>query len=185
MKGVLLTTAGIALAVACWGIYGPVLHEGSHHLGNSRLKPLICVGIAYFIVAILVPVAALASQGQLRGDWNFPGVSWSLAAGAAGAFGAIGIILALAYGGKPIYVMPLVFGGAPVINTLFSMYMSKAYRQGVSPVFYAGLILVIAGAATVLVFAPRAPKPAAHKAEPAPESVAHGLPAADSQDSPA
>jgi hypothetical protein len=65
------------------------------------------------------------------------------------------------------------------------MYMSKAYRQGVSPVFYAGLILVIAGAATVLVFAPRAPKPAAHKAEPAPESVAHGLPAADSQDSPA
>ncbi len=184
MKGVLLTTAGIALAVACWGIYGPVLHEGSHHMGNSRLKPLICVGIAYFIVAIIVPIAALASQGQLRGDWNLPGVSWSLAAGAAGAFGAIGIILALAYGGKPIYVMPLVFGGAPVINTMFSMYMSKAYRQGVSPVFYAGLILVIAGAATVLVFAPRAPKPAAHKSEPAPESVADAPSAASSLDSP-
>ena len=178
MKGVLLTTAGIALAVACWGIYG------SHHMGNSRLKPLICVGIAYFIVAIIVPIAALASQGQLRGDWNLPGVSWSLAAGAAGAFGAIGIILALAYGGKPIYVMPLVFGGAPVINTMFSMYMSKAYRQGVSPVFYAGLILVIAGAATVLVFAPRAPKPAAHKSEPAPESVAHAPSATSSLDSP-
>lgn len=185
MKGVILTTAGIALAVACWGIYGPVLHEGSHHMGNSRLKPLICVGIAYFIVAIIVPVAALASQGQLRGDWNFPGISWSLAAGAAGAFGAIGIILALAYGGKPIYVMPLVFGGAPVINTLFSMYMSKAYRQGVSPVFYAGLILVIAGAATVLVFAPRAPKPTAHRSEATPESVAHEQKAEGSLDSPA
>jgi hypothetical protein len=185
MKGVLLTTAGIALAVACWGIYGPVLHEGSHHMGNSRLKPLICVGIAYFIVAIIVPVAVLASQGQLRGDWNLPGVSWSLAAGAAGAFGAIGIILALAYGGKPIYVMPLVFGGAPVINTLFSMYLSKAYRQGVSPVFYAGLILVIAGAATVLVFAPRAPKPTAHRAEATPDSVAHEQTGGGSLDSPA
>ena len=90
----------------------------------------------------------------------------------------------MAYGGKPIYVMPLVFGGAPVINTMFSMYMSKAYRQGVSPVFYAGLILVIAGAATVLVFAPRAPKPAAHKSEPAPESVADAPSAASSLDSP-
>ena len=185
MKGVLLTTAGIALAVACWGIYGPVLHEGSHQMGNSRLKPLICVGIAYFIVAIIVPVAGAGVPGPVRGDWNLPGVSWSLAAGAAGAFGAIGIIMALAYGGKPIYVMPLVFGGAPVINTLFSMYMSKAYRQGVSPVFYAGLILVIAGAATVLVFAPRASKPAAHKSEPAPEQWLHGLPAEDSLDSPA
>ena len=56
-EGRLLTAAGIALAVACWGIYGPVLHEGQHHMGNSRLKPLICVGIAYFIVAIIVPVA--------------------------------------------------------------------------------------------------------------------------------
>ena len=46
-----------------------------------------------------------------------------------------------------------------MINTLVSMYFSKAYKEGVSPVFYAGLILVIAGAATVLVFAPKAHKP--------------------------
>ncbi|MHB0955058.1 MAG: hypothetical protein ACYC6N_10850 [Pirellulaceae bacterium] len=159
MKGILLTAAGIALAVACWGIYGPVLHEGQHLMGNSRLKPLICVGVAYFIVAIIVPVVVLASQGELGGHWTFAGVSWSLAAGAAGAVGAMGIILALSFGGRPIYVMPLVFGGAPVVNTLFAMYWTKAYREGISPVFYAGLILVIAGAATVLIFAPRAPKP--------------------------
>ena len=48
--------AGIALTVLCWGAYGPVLHQGQHGLDSSRLKPLICVGIAYFVVAIIVPI---------------------------------------------------------------------------------------------------------------------------------
>jgi hypothetical protein len=172
MKGVLLIAVGIAMAVMCWGVYGPMLHEGQHQMGNSRLKPLIGVGIAYFVVAIIVPVLVLASQGDLSGGWTVSGMSWSLIAGAAGAIGAIGIIMALSFGGRPIYVMPLVFGGAPVVNTLCSMYMSKAYREGISPVFYAGLILVIAGAATVLVFAPRAPKPGGQPAAAA-EKVVH------------
>lgn len=170
----LLIMAGIALTVVCWGMYGPVLHEGQEQLGRSRLKPLICVGIAYFVVAIVLPVGLLASRGELGGDWSFGGISWSLVAGAAGAVGALGITLALSSGGRPVYVMPLVFGGAPVINTLLAMYWSKAYREGVSPVFYAGLILVIAGAATVLTFAPRP-----HKA-PAGEPLSTHSPAADS-----
>jgi hypothetical protein len=169
----LLIMAGIGLTVLCWGMYGPVLHRGQEQLGNSRLKPLICVGIAYFIVAIVLPVAVLASQGKLGGDWSFAGISWSLIAGAAGAIGALGITLALSHGGRPVFVMPLVFGGAPVINTLLAMYWTRAYREGVSPVFYAGLILVIAGAATVLTFAPR-PHPGS-AAQPAPvESISAG-----------
>ncbi len=156
----LLIMAGIMLTVTCWGMYGPVLHEGQHHLGNNRLKPLICVGVAYFIVAIILPIAILASRGQLMGDWSFSGISWSLVAGAAGAFGAMGIILALTSGGRPVYVMPIVFGGAPVVNVALSMYWSKAWKEGISPIFYAGLILVVVGAATVLVFAPKAPKTA-------------------------
>jgi hypothetical protein len=82
------------------------------------------------------------------------GVLFSLAAGAAGAIGSLGIILAFNFGGKPIYVMPLVFGGAPVINTLTSILTSK---QPLTPslAFYAGLIIVVAGAATVLIFAPK------------------------------
>ena len=156
MKNILLVAAGIALAVTCWGVYGPTIHEGQRLMGSSRLKPLICVGVAYLVVAIIVPVVVLASQGALRGEWTYRGVSWSLTAGAVGAFGAVGIILAMAHGGNAIYVMPLVFGGAPVVNTLFTMYWSKAYKEGVSPIFYAGLILVVVGAATVLVFAPKA-----------------------------
>jgi hypothetical protein len=81
-------------------------------------------------------------------------------AGVAGAAGAMGIILALTTGAKTIYVMPLVFGGAPVVNTFLSMYWSKSWKEGVSPIFFFGLALVIAGAATVLVFAPKPSKAA-------------------------
>jgi hypothetical protein len=53
-----------------------------------------------------------------------------------------------------VFVMPLVFGGAPVINTAVSV-SSKHLWGDVSAFFWAGLILVITGAAMVLVFAPR------------------------------
>lgn len=159
----LLIAGGIAMAFTCWGLYGPTLHEGQHLMGNSRLKPLICVGVAYLIVAVVLPVAVLVSRGELSGGWSFGGITWSLIAGSMGALGAVGIVLALANDGHPIYVMPLVFGGAPVVNTLITMYWTQAYKEGVSPVFYAGLILVIAGAATVLIFSPKA-----HRREPDP-----------------
>jgi len=163
MKGPMLIAAGIAITVICWGMYGPVLHKGQAGLSNDRFKPLICVGAAYLIIAIIVPVCILASRGQLSGGWTFTGISWSMLAGSAGAMGALGIILALSSGGSPTYVMPLVFGGAPVVNVFLAMYMSGAWKQGVNPVFYAGLILVIAGAITVLIFSPKSQKPHAEK----------------------
>ncbi|NOY30257.1 MAG: hypothetical protein GXP28_08790, partial [Planctomycetes bacterium] len=84
--------------------------------------------------------------------WN--GTIWSLAAGSAGAIGALGIIMAFNFGGKPVYVMPLVFGGAPVVNTLFTTTTGGLWGS-IPPLFYSGLMLVIAGAAMVLVFAPK------------------------------
>ncbi|MFP6668974.1 MAG: hypothetical protein VB876_16800 [Pirellulales bacterium] len=170
MKEVLLSLPGIALTVLCWGAYGSVLHKGQALLDQSKLKPLICVGAAYFVIAIIVPVAILISQGKLGGGWSFGGVSWSLAAGAAGALGALGIILALTSGGKPIYVMPLVFGCAPIINVFVSMYFAKIPWRNVSPIFIAGMILVAVGAITVLVFQPRPPKPSATSATSSPEA---------------
>jgi hypothetical protein len=135
-----------------------VLHKGQAGLEGNKLKPLICVGAAYFIVAIIVPALILAAQGKLGGGWSFSGVTWSLMAGSAGALGALGIILALTSGGKPIYVMPLVFGCAPVVNVFVSMYFAKIPLRNVSPIFIAGMILVSVGAVTVLVFQPRADK---------------------------
>ena len=147
--------AAIALTALCWGVYGPVLHFGRDAM-ESALRPFVCVGLAYFLVAVIAPLALMA-RGNEKGSWTTTGVLWSLLAGSAGALGALGVILALTAGGRPIYVMPLVFGGAPVVNTLLTAFLNKAFDQLKAP-FIAGLILVITGAVTVLVFKPQ-PQP--------------------------
>ena len=165
--------AAIALTALCWGVYGPVIHEGQGLMG-SRLRPFMCVGAAYFLIAVIVPALLLARGGE-KGSWTMTGVLWSLLAGACGALGALGVILALAAGGKPIYVMPLVFGGAPVVNTLLSAYLNRAFSQLKAP-FLAGLLLVITGAVTVLIFKPQ---PQAHGAPAAAEKAGEAAAPAD------
>jgi hypothetical protein len=162
MKGMIAVFAAIALTAFCWGVYGPVLHEGQQRMGQrdeeghviapSRLRPFICVGLAYFGIAVVVPGAMLAARGE-KGNWSAKGTIWSLAAGAAGAIGALGIIMAFNFRGNPLYVMPLVFGCAPVINTFFTMATAKTYKEA-GPIFFAGLILVGAGAVSVMIFKP-------------------------------
>jgi hypothetical protein len=162
----------IALTIVCWGCYGPVLHKGQAAMHHSRLRPLLCVGLAYFAIAVIVPELWLAGVPEASA-YTFWGTTWSLAAGAAGAIGALGIIMAFNFGGRPVYVMPLVFGGAPLVNTLFTTILGGLW-ENVSSMFLAGLILVIAGAAIVLVFAPKGAPPSEVEAakdvpEPKPE----------------
>ena len=151
----------VALTICCWGSYGPVLHRGQVAMKGSRLRPLLCIGIAYFLIAVLVPLALLGPLGD-EGSWNVSGIAWSVAAGSLGAVGALGAILAFSLGGKPFTVMPLVFGCAPVINTLTTSLLQGIALNEMSPWFLAGMLIVGLGAATVLAFAPRgrAPKPA-------------------------
>ncbi len=172
--------AAIALTALCWGAYGPVMHIGREAM-HSALRAFMCVGAAYFLIAVLVPTALLARSGE-KGGWTTTGVLWSLLAGACGALGALGVILALTAGGKPIYVMPLIFGGAPVVNTLLTAFMNRSFNQ-LRGLFLAGLLLVITGAVTVLVFKPQPPAPAAPAAALAtsPEAAADGEPAAEAQ----
>jgi hypothetical protein len=155
----------IALTACCWGSYGPVLHKGQMKMAGSRMRPFLCVGLAYFVIAVLAPLPLLQIFVE-AGGWTFGGVVWSLAGGAAGALGALGIIMAFNFGGKPIYVMPLVFGGAPVINT-FTTILHEGTYQETTALFYASLMLVIGGAVTVLIFAPRG-KPEAKTEKPKP-----------------
>src|SRR5215213_7718467 len=108
-------------AALSWGIYGPILHKGQIQLGNP-LRALLCVGLAYFLVGVLVPVGSLGTQGELKG-FNSGGVIAATVGGALGALGAVCIIWAFRNGGTPMYVMPLVFGGAPLVNVLVSMAM--------------------------------------------------------------
>ncbi len=173
--GVLLSTAVVIL---CWGAYGPVLHKGQMKMEGSRLRPLVCVGVAYFLIGVIFPALVIAGGAEAQASFNWSGSLWSLAAGAAGAIGALGIIMAFNSGGKPIYVMPLVFGGAPVVNTMIAILSEKQVGE-IGPIFYAGLLMVIAGAATVLIFAPKgaphaaAPKPQPPEPEP-PKTAAKG-----------
>ena len=83
-------------AVLSWGLYGPMLHKGQVTLGNP-LKALLCVGVAYFLIGVLVPVLMLASQGQL-GGFNRAGSVTATLAGGLGALGAVCIILAFRAG---------------------------------------------------------------------------------------
>ncbi len=78
-----------------------------------------------FLVGVLVPVGMLSAQGSLAG-FDAGGVRLATTAGALGAAGAACIIFAFRTGGLPVYVMPLVFGGAPIVNVLYTIIASSA-----------------------------------------------------------
>lgn len=139
-------------AVLSWGLYGPALHKGQVALGNP-LRALLCVGVAYFLIGVLVPVIALASQGELRG-FGAAGTVGATFAGVLGAIGAVCIIYAFRAGGLPTYVMPLVFGGAPVVNVLVSTWLHPP-KVAPSPLLYVGFVLASAGAWMVLHYKPQ------------------------------
>ena len=52
-----------------WGTYGPLLSRGHHLMGTEgRLRPFICVGIAYLLVAIVGPIVVMYTTGIDKGD---------------------------------------------------------------------------------------------------------------------
>ena len=139
-------------AVVSWGMYGAMLHQGQVRLQNP-MKALLCVGAAYFLVGVLVPVATLYSQGAL-GGFNSSGTAIAVVAGALGAAGAVCIIFAFRHGGLPLYVMPLVFAGAPLVNVLFTAALHPP-KQAPNPMLYVGFLLAALGAGLVLYFRPQ------------------------------
>ena len=83
----ILFALGAALS---WGLYGPALHRGQVELGNP-MRALLCVGVAYFLIGVLVPVVTLSSQGQFNG-FSMKGSVGATVAGGLGAAGAVCII---------------------------------------------------------------------------------------------
>lgn len=171
MPKLFLALPFVLLTALCWGAYGPVLREGSELMGKDRLRPFICVGIAYLVVAIVMPILLL--QIWPGGEWTSRGTIWSLVAGMLGAIGALGIILAFNVGGSPIWVMPTVFGFAPVVAAFTSLWLSgnlaTARDSRPFPWLLAGLIMVGVGTVFVQVAAVRI---TSIKPKPAPESRA-------------
>jgi hypothetical protein len=161
----------VALAGLAWGTYVPIIFYGGNALGgkpNARLMAILCVGGAYFVIGVLLPLAFFLT-GQY--DWpalNTNGLVFSSLAGVAGAVGAICVIFATqsARASAPadnpdayrVFIAPLIFGLAPIINVLVSMVWHPSAKEGAfhfgfkmpHPLLWLGIILVAIGAGLVL-----------------------------------
>ena len=146
--------AFVAGAVLSWGVYGAMLHQGQVKLG-SPMRALLCVGVAYFLVGVVIPIVTLMAQGQGLQGFNREGTTAATVAGTLGALGAVCIIFSFRTGGTPTYVMPLVFGGAPIINVLISVFIHPP-KAAINPMLYLGFLITALGAGMVLYFKPQA-----------------------------
>lgn len=166
------------ITVFSWGVYGILLHKGQVAMGdpvNGRYKAFLFVGIAYFLTAVLAPLALLMAKGSAFSGYTSSGSWWSLIAGIAGAIGAFGTLLAFGAKGAPPAVMSIVFAGAPVVNALVSLYLFRDEIDfgKVNPAFYIGLIMAVVGGGLVTKFKPNpTPKKPAAAVAPANPSAA-------------
>jgi hypothetical protein len=129
----------VILAGLSWGTYVPLIFYGGTELTTKpgtiggRLASILCVGVAYFMLAVVVPVILMSLRDDAKPEWKTNGLIFSALAGVAGAVGAICVIFASkaavdsakAEGINPatyrIYIAPLIFSLAPAINTLLSL----------------------------------------------------------------
>ena len=137
--------AFVAGAVLSWGVYGAMLHQGQVKLG-SPMRALLCVGVAYFLIGVLVPVVALFAQGQGLRGFNAAGHDARRPSPARSARSArCASSSRSAPAALPTYVMPLVFGGAPLVNVLYTM-STHPPKTAPSPMLYVGFLVTAVGA---------------------------------------
>lgn len=166
---VLAFVAGAALS---WGVYVPLVHDATTKFG-SNLRAFLMVGIAYFLVAVLIPSFFIfylksdpTAKDPAKLNWTAPSITYGILAGIAGAAGALCVIFAVKEAGAmaPFVVAPMVFAGAPIINTIVSVTVFAHGKkfESLSPSFYIGLIVAIAGMLLVMFNKPneiKAPSP--------------------------
>jgi hypothetical protein len=156
-----------------WGTYVPLIFYGGSELGGksaSRILAILCVGVAYFVIAVLFPLYLFLSGKEQWPDLKTTGLVFSGLAGVAGAVGALCVVFAsksavdaakaadLQPATYRLYIAPLIFGLAPVINTLISLVWhpqpGNPFHFGVEAVpgwrLWLGIVLVGAGAFLVL-----------------------------------
>lgn len=165
----LIVLSFISGAALSWGVYVPLVHRATSELGTN-LRAFLMVGVAYFLVAVLVPalfIFVLRSDPTLKPgvvpNWAPASLTWGLLAGVSGAVGALCVIFAtkeavamLGPATGPLIVAPLVFAGAPIINTIASMTIfAHGKMEKPSPTFYIGIIVAAAGMALVMLNKPK------------------------------
>jgi drug/metabolite transporter (DMT)-like permease len=153
----------VALAGLSWGVYVPLIAYGGKELSGNRYGAFLCVGVAYFLIAVLLPLGLFLSGRELWPPAKATGLTFSVLAGVAGAAGALCVIFAArsaAVSGTAnahLYIAPLIFGLAPVINTLVSIFWHPGkgqpfqfHAEAPGWKLWVGIVLVGAGAALVL-----------------------------------
>jgi drug/metabolite transporter (DMT)-like permease len=156
------------MTVVSWGLYGIFLHNGQTAMAdkaNALYKSFLFVGLAYFLTAVIAPIAMLTMR---KAEWHFPmaGMGWSLLAGTVGAIGAFCVLLAFGAKGTPPVVMSIIFAGAPIVNAVTAMIIHppEGGLGSVKPQFFLGIVLAALGGCLVTLYKP---KPAVHKPEAA------------------
>jgi len=154
------------VTVLCWGLYGAFLNKGAIGFHHDRMKAFLFVGVAYFLIAVLAPLALIAIHGkEPKWEFNSEGIKMSLFAGCLGAIGALTVLIALnshpltAQGKAAIAasnVMSVVFAGAPIVAAVYGLLI-KPPKEGLLSLdwrFVAGLVMAAAGGALVTLFKP-------------------------------
>ena len=165
----------VILAGLAWGTYVPIIFYGGSELTTrpgtigGRLASILCVGMAYFVMAVVIPMFLMALRDDAKPEWKANGLIFSGLAGVAGAVGAICVIFASKAavdaakleGVNPatyrIYIAPLIFCLAPMINTVLSLIWhpkpGDPWHFGFEvPTWHlpAGIVLIAAGVFLVL-----------------------------------
>jgi hypothetical protein len=132
--------AYVILAGLAWGTYVPIIFYGGSELGGksgSRLMAILCVGVAYFVLAVLFPLGLFVTGQEQWPELKTTGLVFSGLAGMAGAVGAICVVFAskaamdagieirktnpeFNVASFRLLIAPCIFGLAPIINTLLS-----------------------------------------------------------------
>jgi hypothetical protein len=202
----------VALAGLAWGTYVPIIFYGGSELSgpnpketgaSGRLAAILCVGAAYFVVGVLLPLGLFAA-GVF--PWPKPenmktvGLVFASLAGVAGAVGAIGVIFATTTAMEAarganldkdtfrVFIAPLIFGLAPVINVLVSTVWHPKGNdwtlfkfEAPHPLLWVGIVLVGLGAALVLYSKELSEKPHAAPAPKPTEATAAVTPSTGTQ----
>jgi drug/metabolite transporter (DMT)-like permease len=159
----------VALAGLSWGTYVPLIAYGGTELGGkpgSRFMAILCVGIAYFLIGVVFPLYLFFSKRYTWPEMTTTGLVFSGLAGVAGAVGALCVIFATKSAiesgrgtgvNYKLYIAPLIFGLAPIINTVVSILWhpqkGDPFHFGFTMPgwkLWVGIFLVGAGAALVM-----------------------------------
>src|SRR5262249_56599055 len=66
----------VVLAGLCWGTYVPLVAQGGRALNRNSYASLLCVGVAYFLIAVLFPITIMAVRGKWP-RWTVSGIAFA------------------------------------------------------------------------------------------------------------